>query len=56
MDSKFRHMKTNVENEENVEQITTSELTAAILVGGCLTATVSIILLIAIGAITILCF
>ena len=49
-------MKTNVENEENVEQITTGELTTVIIVGGCLTAAVSIILLVAIGAITILCF
>lgn len=47
-------MKTNVENEENVRQTTADELTA-IVVGGCLTATISIILLIAIGAITILC-
>lgn len=49
-------MKTNVENEENVEQITAGELTAVILAGGCLTAVVSIVLLIAIGAIAILCF
>ena len=49
-------MRTNVENEENVEQITAGELTAVILAGGCLTAVVSIILLIAIGAIAILCF
>ena len=49
-------MKTNVENEENVEQITAGELTTVILAGGCLTAVVSIILLIAIGAIAILCF
>ena len=48
-------MKTNVENEENVEQITSGELTAAIIVGGCLTAAISIILLVAIGAIAILC-
>lgn len=48
-------MRTNVENEENVEKITSDELTAAALVGGCLTAIVSIILLIAIGAITIIC-
>ncbi len=36
-------MKTNVENEENVEQITAGELTAVILAGGCLTAVVSIV-------------
>lgn len=49
-------MRTNVENEENERQITADELTAVILAGGCLTAAVSIILLIAIGAIAILCF
>lgn len=45
-------MRTNVENEE----MTLEEAKAFILAGGCLTAVVSIILLIAIGAIAILCF
>ena len=56
MDSRFRHMKTNVENEENVRQITADELTTIIVAGGCFTATIFIALLIAIGAIAILCF
>lgn len=49
-------MRTDVENEENVEQIIASELTSIIIAGVRLTATISIILLIAIvGLISLLC-